>query len=76
MADTCIHEVSRCTICTPLVEPWMARSFGRGTSSMFVACYEGRCGICDFDVREGDEVRYVEGQLCHVRCADTDGDAA
>ena len=69
MGDLCIHEVSHCTICTPLLDPGTARREG-GTSRMFVARYESRCGLCHFDVREGDGVRFADGVVCHVGCAD------
>ena len=64
MPDLCIHEVVRCTIChehttTDRAPTWRP----------FTARYESRCAACDFDIREGDEVCYDEGQLCHARCA-------
>jgi hypothetical protein len=38
----------------------------------FLARFGGRCGLCDGPILEGDEVEYVEGELCHSACADAE----
>lgn len=40
----------------------------------FVAARDGgRCGMCDLLIREGDDVVYVEDEICHADCAQDDG---
>lgn len=38
----------------------------------FRARREGRCGICDEPIAEGDEVRYEDDELVHADCLDED----
>lgn len=38
---------------------------------IFRALYSGtRCGACDKLIEEGDEVCYVDDELCHADCAE------
>ena len=69
MPRECIHELVRCTICEPTIEPTLRRSTFPD-SAPFRARFDGRCQVCDFDVVEGDRVRYVNDQLVHTGCAD------
>jgi hypothetical protein len=38
----------------------------------FLAKYDGRCGICEEPFGEGDEVEFVDDELCHAECAEED----
>jgi len=65
MADLCIHEVVRCTVCH---EPEPAAP----SSRPFEARFDGTCQGCGFSIRPGDRVRYVTDRLHHAdhrRCA-------
>lgn len=35
-----------------------------------LATYEGRCDICDEGIHEGDKIKLVEGEWCHLECND------
>lgn len=67
MSDLCMHELHRCTICIGTGPVDVRAPAAR--SRPFTASFASRCQACDFDVREGDNVLYLEDQLCHVRCA-------
>lgn len=38
-------------------------------SAPFAARYDGICGSCEFDVRAGEQVVYVDDALRHRSCA-------
>jgi hypothetical protein len=68
MADLCIHEVARCTICDPTIAP-----DSPAHSHPFAARFDSTCSGCGFDVKVGDRVRFVADRLVHAdhrRCAD------
>lgn len=38
---------------------------------MWIAEFDGPlCGICDDDIKQGDECVYVDDEACHLRCAE------
>ncbi len=41
-----------------------------GNSATFRARHDGTCRGCTFDIRPGQNVRYVNDRLVHVGCAD------
>lgn len=38
----------------------------------FTARYDGRCGVCDERIHEGDECAYADDEVCHAECAEED----
>jgi hypothetical protein len=44
-----------------------------GDSLPFLARYTGTCGRCEDDIRPGQRVKYVAGELVHTGCADGEG---
>jgi hypothetical protein len=43
----------------------------------FIAAYDGRCGLCDGPIYEGDEVEFFYDEVCHCECVEderTDSD--
>lgn len=37
-------------------------------SGLFEARYPGRCGVCDGQIRPGDQATYVEDEVAHAAC--------
>lgn len=50
----------------------MAR--GDSERGVFIAAFRGPCGLCDEDIRDGDEAVYVDDEPCHLRCAEIHGE--
>lgn len=48
--------------------------FQKPLRSFLAAFDSGRCPICREDLREGEEVVYVDDELCHVDCARDEGE--
>ena len=40
------------------------------------ARFDGRCGLCQGSIREGDDIVEVEGEWVHESCADDADDEA
>ena len=40
---------------------------------VFRARFAGPCGLCDKRIHEDDEIVMIEGEACHVDCAEDDG---
>ncbi len=36
------------------------------------AKHDGRCGVCDEPVCEGDEIELVDDEWCHEHCAEAE----
>lgn len=53
--------------------PKTRRSTMKGASKPFEARYGGYCGLCSGDVDRGDEVCFVEDEICHLECAESEG---
>jgi len=43
-------------------------------SKIFEARWPGRCGLCDDDFDDGDDVCYYDDEVCHVNCAEAEDD--
>ena len=44
-------------------------------AKVFLARYSGTpCGSCGDRIEEGDEVCYVDDELCHAQCAEEEGE--
>lgn len=41
---------------------------------VFVAGFDSPCGLCDEDIKEGDEAVYVDDEPCHAECAEREGE--
>lgn len=64
MADLCMHELHRCTICEPVVTP--ATPTDITNSALFQARWESTCAACDFTINPGDLVRFRNDRLIHA----------
>ena len=64
MADLCVHEVHRCTVCHDV-----DRDGPPADSRPFIARFDGTCRWCGFDINRGDRAIYVADQVMHQNCA-------
>lgn len=37
-------------------------------SAVFEARYGGRCGVCDEQIKPGDQATYVDDEIAHAAC--------
>lgn len=37
------------------------------------AQHEGRCGLCEQLIHEGDDIESYEGEWCHSQCVEDEG---
>lgn len=67
MADLCMHELHRCTICDPSIAPKPPAEVSR----VFAARFDGtECAGCGFSINAGTPVRFVGERLHHAGCTD------
>lgn len=59
-APLCIHELHRCTICSPVAADVPA------DSRPFAARHDSTCASCGFDIRTGQVVRFRRDRLVHA----------
>lgn len=41
---------------------------------VWIAGFDSLCGLCDDEIKEGDECVYVDDEPCHLKCAEREGD--
>lgn len=43
------------------------------TLVVWIAEFDGPCGLCDERIAEGDKAVYADDEPCHVECAEREG---
>lgn len=66
-AERCPHDVHPRACSTCRQDDAIDRHIAGTASRPFTARFDGVCRGCGFDIRAGEQVRYVDGDLAHAQ---------